>query len=285
MSLEGTARTGPTDIRAAIFSSIAKLMVTARIIADDQGIVAGTEAARLEADAIGLRMIKLLAEGEQVKPGEEIALFQGKPEQIAAAEERLIGIMAKPSGIATAARKYVERAGSRPEIVAGAWKKIPSSQKEASRKAITTGGARCRISESPFLYLDKNYIRMFGGIRQCLTALNTLNGYLIVVQISGEHGAIESEAGEAVESGANIVFIDSGRTEDIERVNSAIDSLGLRREIKLAFGGNVHLEDLDLLKTLHVDIVDVGRGIIDAPLLDMHLEVISSMECPAEVQP
>ena len=49
---------------------------------------------------------------------------------------------------------------------------------------------------------------------------------------------------------------------------------GLRSRVELAFGGGVSIEKIGILKTLDVDIVDVGRRIVDAPLLDMRLEII-----------
>jgi nicotinate-nucleotide pyrophosphorylase (carboxylating) len=51
---------------------------------------------------------------------------------------------------------------------------------------------------------------------------------------------------------------------------------GLRSKVKLAFGGGVSIEKIGTLKTLDVDIVDVGREIVDAPLLDMRLEIIDT---------
>jgi nicotinate-nucleotide pyrophosphorylase (carboxylating) len=44
--------------------------------------------------------------------------------------------------------------------------------------------------------------------------------------------------------------------------------------VRLAFGGGVQLTDIDRLRELDVDIVDVGRAIVDAPLLDMRFRVV-----------
>ena len=262
------------DIRDDIFVSIAHRQVTACILADDGGLVVETRAVELEARALGVTIRHILPEGGIVKPGDEIARFDGRPKQIAMAEERLIGLMAKPSGIATAARRFVEKAGRRPEIVAGAWKKMPRQQKEVIRRAVTRGGAKCRISNSPFLYLDKNFVRMLGGIRQCLAAVADMNGYLKVVQIRGLYNDIDLEAVEAVEHGAGIVFIDTGRLDDLSRTIDKLRQAGLRNRVSIVFGGGVQLEDITSLKALDADILDIGRPIIDAPLLDMRMEVI-----------
>jgi nicotinate-nucleotide pyrophosphorylase (carboxylating) len=264
------------DLRDDIFDGISDQKVTACIVADEEGLVVETSAMDREAKALGLHVKNILPEGSRVNPGDEIALMVGRPKQIAMAEERLIGIMAKPSGIATAALRFVEMAGPRLQIVAGAWKKMDPSQKEVIRRAITSSGASCRISNSPFLYLDKNYVRMFGGIRPCLTAVSGLKGYVRVLQLRGEYDRIDLEADEAAMNGADIIFIDTGRPDDISCVANKLKQLGMRDKVKIAFGGGIRLEDVAILKILDVDILDVGRPIIDAPLLDMRMEVIAA---------
>jgi nicotinate-nucleotide pyrophosphorylase (carboxylating) len=264
------------DIRDDIFRSVATRQVTASIIADDQGIVAGTDEVRQAANELGLSIISLLDEGSPISEGDEIGRFSGMPKQVAVAEERLIGLMAKPSGIATAARRFVEKAGQRPEIVSGAWKKMPGSEKEMIRGAILAGGARFRICLEPFIFLDKNYVKMLGGIRESLQAVANMNGHLRVVQLKGVSGDIAAEACEAVEQGADIVFVDSGKRDDLKRVAEKIRESGLRERVKIAFGGGIRLEDIEELKSLDADILDIGRQIVDAPLLDMRLEVVES---------
>lgn len=266
------------DIRDDILDGIARHIVIASIIAEDDGIIAETTAVVQEARELGLTTSHILTEGSRVKRGDEIARFSGQPKQVVMAEDRLIGLMAKPSGIATATSRFVDKTGGRPAIVSGAWKKMPQSQKEAIRRAILTGGGNCRISNDPFLYLDKNYIRMLGGIKESLAAVTGLKGYVKVVQLKGDYGNINREACEAVDHGADIIFIDSGRQQDIKSVMGRLKQLGWRDRVKIAFGGNIQLEDVKPLKTLDVDILDIGRQIIDAPLLDMRLEVIGIIE-------
>jgi nicotinate-nucleotide pyrophosphorylase (carboxylating) len=173
------------DLKDKILSNVACKRVVARIVADDAGVVTGTTAAREESKRLGLSLEAMLSEGSHVKKGDEIARFCGNPKQVLMAEEVLIGLIAKPSGIATAAHEIVKATGGRPKIVCGAWKKIPQPVKDMYRQAVGIGGALCRISPDPFVYLDKNYVEIFGGIRECLKAVVHLNGYLKVVQLKG----------------------------------------------------------------------------------------------------
>lgn len=262
------------DLRNEILRGVLHTRVSACIVADEEGIVADTYFAGGEAGRLGLDVNLVLGVGVAVRPGEHVLEFAGSPRQVAVAEEILIGIMAKPSGIATATHRFVERAGSRPDIVCGAWKKMPPALKESIRGAVVVGGARFRICDEPFVYLDKTYIEMLGGIRSSLEAVSKLSDYVKVIQLKGKYGGIAEEALEAVECGASILSIDTGDTSDIEKVSGALNIRGVRDRVRVAFAGGIRLEDIDALKALDVDIVDVGREIVDAPLLDMRMEVL-----------
>jgi len=252
--------------------------VTASIVADGEGIVAETAAVTKAGLDLGLTLERIVDEGGPVKPGEEILRFHGTPKQVVMAEERLIGLMAKPSGIATAARDFVKKAGPRPKIVCGAWKKMPLSLKDTVRRAVITGGASYRISDGPFIYLDKNYIQLLGGIKSSLRAVHHLKGYLKVIQLKGRYRSIADEACEAAEYGADVLFIDTGELRDLKSVAERFLHEGLRARVKIAFGGGIRLEDLDALKAQDVDVLDIGRQIVDAPLLDMRLEVLAPQQ-------
>jgi len=269
-----SASEAPLDLRGEILRAVAGATVAAAIVADEAGLVAGAPAAARAADELGLALERLAADGSRVGVGDELARFHGPAERVLAAEDRLIGLLAKSSGIATAARAFVERAGSRPRIVSGAWKKMPPCQKQAVRSAVEVGGAAFRITSEPFVYLDKNYVRVLGGIRASLEAVGALAGHKKVVQIKGRHAELGCEALEAAQAGADILHVDTGRPEDIERVSAALRRAGCRGRVEIAFGGNLRLEQVDALRRLDVDILDVGRRIVDAPLLDMRMEVL-----------
>jgi len=263
------------DVRDRILGKVAEKVVTVHIIADEGGIVAGSDAVVKEAERLGVLLEGIVEEGRRVRAGDVLAMLRGTPKQIARAEEVLIGLMAKPSGIATAMREFVRKAGRRPRIVCGAWKKMPPQLKEVIRGAIVTGGGSFRMAPEPFVYLDKNYVEMLHGIRGCMKAASELNGAAKVVQLKGRYRDIAQEACEAAALGAAIIFIDTGIREDIDRVSEALSRLGLRERVRIAFAGNIKLDDLAELKRMDVDILDVGRAIVDAPLLDMRMEVVA----------
>lgn len=262
------------DLRDAIFQSIAGQTVTAVLRADDDGLIVGIPDFQKTADDLGLDVRFVINDATSVEAGETIAEFRGAPKQIAKAEERLIGMLAKPSGIATRTRQFVEVAGDDLRIVSGAWKKMPMVLKHVIRHAIRAAGADFRITRVNFVYLDKNFVRMLGGIRNTLVATSHIEEHEKVIQIKGDYDDVAQEAIEAAEAGAHIVFIDTGDIDDIDRVSTALTQAGLRDKVILAYSGNVQLSDIATLKQKDVDRVDIGRAIVDAPLLDMKIDVI-----------
>jgi len=89
-----SSKTAGRDIRDEILLSVAERRVTARIIADEEGLVVGIRAMEGAAKDLGLILRHVAEEGSSVKPGDEIARFEGRPKQIVMAEEQLMGLMA-----------------------------------------------------------------------------------------------------------------------------------------------------------------------------------------------
>ena len=106
-----------------IFSEHIRKTVRAALTAERAGVLTGTEAAKAQADELGIELELCKADGEELMHGERIGTLVAAAKQVALAEERMIGALAKASGIATAARTAVLMADGRAEIVSGSWKR------------------------------------------------------------------------------------------------------------------------------------------------------------------
>ena len=268
-----TAARVQQDIREIIFAGIDGRQFSAGIVAEGDGVVAGISRLKAALAEAGIGVELLLADGDEVKAGRVVARIKGSAKQIAVAEEFAIGKLAKSSGIATAAHRAVELAGDEMKIVCGAWKKMPAEIKSIVREAVACGGAAFRITDRPFLYLDKNFVRMLGGIEATLNAVASVQDKLKVIQLKGEFASVAQEAITAVTHGAEILMIDTGVLADFEAARRSLEAIGLRRQVKLAFAKGIRLQDIPAMKGRGIDILDIGSEIVDAPLLDMRLDV------------
>jgi nicotinate-nucleotide pyrophosphorylase (carboxylating) len=211
--------------------------------------------------------------GVRVRPEEIVATLEGSAKQMASGEEELIGWISKASGIATAAWKAKKAAGRDLKVVCGAWKKMPLPIKDLVRQAIYDGGIPYRMADKPFLYLDKNYVKVLGGVGKTLQSLKSLKEHTLVIQLKGEGQDLLREAVLAAQGGGGIIMIDTGRKEDIVKIDSRLRAKGLRDRVKIAFAGNIGISDLKDLKKLPVEIIDIGQAVVDAPLLDMRMDI------------
>jgi nicotinate-nucleotide pyrophosphorylase (carboxylating) len=263
------------DIRELLFQSVMTRRFFARVTTEREGVIAGSASAARKFAEIGIVPDLLVPDGGFVQVGDPIACFQGSPMQISLAEEQVIGQLAKFSGIATAARRAVLLSRGQCRIASGGLKKVPSKIRQEVRNAIVTGGASPRLLDVPFLYIDKNYVRIFGGIGRALQAASPFADRVAVIQLKGETAGIREETQEAVQGGAGVIMVDTGEFADVETAIRTLEELGIRAQKKVAFAEDLRMEDIPRCLSLGIDLLCIGKEIIDAPLLDMKLDVIA----------
>jgi nicotinate-nucleotide pyrophosphorylase (carboxylating) len=130
---------------------------------------------------------------------------------------------------------------------------MPPQIKSIIREALNIGGAKPRVTDKPFIYLDKNYVRIFGGISAALIAAQKANNRTKVIQLKGETKPIAQEAEEAALNGADIIMIDTGNPDDVDLVSKTLHQLGLRDKIKIAFAGNIKLGQIHYLQQKDIE--------------------------------
>jgi len=260
---------------ARIFQTISDRRLKAFLRSKDSGSVAGIPFAQRAAEALGLNASWKKQSGEALAEGEEIGQFVGTPEQIVKFENLVIGLIAKPSGIASAAQRAKRLAAGKIRLVSGGWKKHPFPIKENIWEAVAAGGIAHRIVEEPFIYLDKNYVRIFGGISRTLQAVSS-SPLVKVIQLRGEFSPIAEEAQQAINLGAQILMVDTGSWQDLEDVFKVLKKKGTPHQAKIAFAGGIKLEEIPTLAEKGVDILDIGAAILDAPWLELTYDVVKT---------
>lgn len=243
------------------------------MISEAPGVLSGLNRVLGLADEWGLEAASVFEDGETFDAGAELVRVTGPVVSIIKCEERIIGLLSKTSGIATAARQAHQIAGPNLRVVSGGFKKLPFEIKDAVRQAVLDGGLDIRMLPPGFLYLDKNYVRILGGVKPAIQAVAELDRP-VVIQVRGESATVEEEAVAAAEWGAAVVMVDTGRKTDIARVSRALQDRGLRDRVELAFAGNIKLTELLDLKFEDVDALDIGYAIIDAPCIPLRFDVL-----------
>ena len=265
------------DLRDDIFQNLQGKEYIATLYFKTEGIVCGVEYACDTLLSLGCVILHSLHDGDIAKLSEPVLVFAGSAKAVAIAEDMIIGCIAKSTGIARAAARAVhlaaEHSGGKIRIVSGAAKKMPREITSQIRRAVHVGGGLQRIVDGPFLYLDKNYVRMFGSVAATLDGVSHMQGYTRVIQLRGYMVPLEDEARAALERDAEILMIDTGIPDDLDTVARIAREYGKRDRISIAFSGNVTHDHIADICTRDVDIIAMGAAIMDAPLADCTLDV------------
>jgi nicotinate-nucleotide pyrophosphorylase (carboxylating) len=117
-------------------------------------------------------------------------------------------------------------------------------------------------------------VKILGGVKEALLSVKDLKNFTTIIQLKSRGKRLCREALVASQLGVHIIMIDTGHKEDIKMVDLVLREQRLRRKVKIAFGGDIKIEHLKKLSEFPVDIVDIGKAIVDAPLLDMRMDII-----------
>lgn len=214
----------------------------------------------------------LVADGDTLTAGQPLIELTGEATRLGIAEDYVLGPLGFASGIATRATQFRKAAPVGLSIACGGWKKLPLALKPLLRAGLAVSGILPRLVDGDFVYVGKNAVTMLGGVDAAIKAGVAVNHGPVAVQVKSVEEAVSS-----VRTGAGIIMVDTADLADLADVHAELTHLGLRQTVRLAFGGGVRLQDLEPAAAAGADAVDVGRAILDAPLLDLRMRVISKL--------
>ncbi|MDR2745489.1 MAG: hypothetical protein LBB66_09920 [Desulfovibrio sp.] len=265
------------DLRDSIFQILGRQEFIASLYMRDGGVVCGVEQACDMLFTLECTVLHALRDGDVAITSGPVLVFAGSAKAVAMAEDVVIGCIAKSTGIARAAAQAASlvkmHSGGRVRMVSGAAKKMPDKIKEQVRHAIHVGGCMGRMADGPFVYLDKNYVRMFGSVAATLDGIGHMRGFTRIIQLRGFMEPLEAETRAALERGAEILMVDTGVVEDLDMVARLAREHGKRGRVSIAFAGDVTHDRIAELCEHDVDLIDIGAAIVDAPLADCTLDV------------
>ena len=246
------------------------------VTAAEAGVVAGTLLLAPEAAGVPAgRWTVLVAEGAPVEPARPLVEVCGSAGELAVAEDYVMGALGFASGVATRASGVRAAAPGGLRVVCGAWKKLPAPLKPLLRAGLAAAGVAPRLLDEAFAYVDKNAVRLLGGVAAAVAAGLAVGNGPVAVQVR-----CAADAVVAVRAGAGVVVVDTGVLADLSAAHAALDAAGVRRRVTLAYAGGVTRDQLTAVQAAGADVVDVGRAILDAPLLDLRFDVVDEERRP-----
>ncbi len=246
----------------------AEKQATATLIAkEDLAVICGLSVAELVFKMVDptLRFTSFVADGTYIEHSPaNIGEISGNARSILTAERTALNLMQRMCGIATATRRYSEKAKQFGIQILDTRKTAPGLRVFDKLAVRLGGGTNHRFGLYDQILIKDNHIACAGSITQAVTAARSLyKGKRIEVETT-----TLSEVQEALDSSCDIIMLDNMPPALIAQ---CVELIQKRAQIEVS--GGITLETLDQYLIPGVDFISVGSLTHSVKSVDISLEV------------
>jgi nicotinate-nucleotide pyrophosphorylase (carboxylating) len=238
------------------------------IIAKESLVLAGLQIAREVFTTLDPAMSfdTTFQDGDRAESGDEILTAWGRLQALLTGERTALNFLQRLSGIATLARKYVDRiAGSNVRLIDT--RKTTPGWRRLEKYAVRVGGAyNHRLGLYDGILIKDNHIVACGGIREAVARARNSRPYLLRIEVEVSD---LNQVKEALENGVDIIMLDNMALSDIKRAVKLVDGRAL-----VEVSGGVTLDTLPELANVGVDVISIGALTHSARAVDISMRVI-----------
>ncbi|MFS4438198.1 carboxylating nicotinate-nucleotide diphosphorylase [Paracoccaceae bacterium GXU_MW_L88] len=233
----------------------------------DAGVICGMGFAA-EAFALmeaGISFEPLVADGDAIAPGQEVARVRGNARAVLSAERVALNYLMQLSGIATETRRYAEEIAGTGARITCTRKTTPGLRMAQKYAVRCGGGANHRFGLDDAIMIKDNHIAVAGGIRGALDAARAYAGHMLPIEIEVDR---LDQYREALEAGAKIILLDNMGPEGLR------EAVALRPEgVVLEASGGVDITTVRALAETGVDYISTSKITMAAGTLDIGLDI------------
>jgi nicotinate-nucleotide pyrophosphorylase (carboxylating) len=240
-----------------------------RIIAKQQGIVAGLEVAHNVMLALSeqITFVSNVADGSHVERGTVLAEVAGSARALLTGERTALNFLGRMSGIATLTGQYVDAVKSTKAIILDTRKTAPGLR-ALDKLAVTLGGGQNhRTGLFDMVLIKDNHIDFAGSITAAVERVRA-SGTILAIEV--ETRTLDNVR-EALRLGVERILLDNMTPETMRE---AVEIAGGRA--KLEASGNVTLENVLEVAQTGVDYISVGALTHSPRVFDVSLEWVGS---------
>ena len=232
-----------------------------------QGMVAGIEVARevFAQVSTDVSLIALLSDGDAIAPGNLIAIVEGPMAAILTAERTALNFMQRMSGIASAARQYVEAVAGTEATILDTRKTVPGLRFLDKWAVRLGGGQNHRMRLDDMVLIKDNHIAAAGSLTAALEGVYAHNVHQLPVEVEVKTWP---ELQEAVALLPDRIMLDNMSPAEMRR---AVEYVAGR--VHLEASGGITLQSVREVAETGVDYISVGALTHSVTALDISLEV------------
>jgi nicotinate-nucleotide pyrophosphorylase (carboxylating) len=248
----------------------------AAFVARSPGVVAGTrcaEQACIQVDP-DVEVTWLVGDGCEIGSGGVIGRVEGQLRSLLTAERTALNFLCHLSGVATAARRYVEAAQAA-SPTARIWdtRKTTPGLRSLEKAAVRAGGAaNHRGSLSEGVLIKDNHLGGLSISEAVSKALGRWPGRMVEVECERP-----GQVTEALDAGATLVMCDNMTPDEVRVCVRLVRAhpRGAAGSVLVEASGGVNLENVAAFASAGADVISVGALTHSAVALDIGLDLES----------
>ncbi len=254
--------------RGDLFFDVApKGKFTAKVIAKDDGVLAGELYAKALAKTEKFDCKFLKHDGDELKKGDIIAKLEGKASILLSSERTFLNMLQHASGIATMANKFAEKIDDLDVALLDTRKTRPQLR-DFEKYASRIGGAiNHRLGLDDCLMLKDTHLRTIDNLEAFVKNARKRISWVTKIEIECE---TFEQVKEAMEAGADIIMCDNMNLEQIKEVVKFRDEV--HPHVLLEASGNINLDTVRDYALTGVDALSSGSIIHQAVWLDFSMK-------------
>lgn len=241
---------------------------TARVtlLAKEDGILAGLFVFKRVFELIDrdVKFTDYKFEGDEVKVGDKILEVESNVSTLLMGERLSLNYLQRMSGIATYARKMINKLNDENIKILDTRKTTPN-MRIFEKYAVNIGGAnnhRYNLSDS--ILLKDNHILAAGSVKDAIKMVREYSPFIKKIEVEVENLDMVKEA---LDSHADIIMLDN---MDIDTIKAASDIINKKAIIEVS--GNISLQNIANYRGLAIDYISSGSMIYAADVLDLSMK-------------
>jgi nicotinate-nucleotide pyrophosphorylase (carboxylating) len=244
-----------------------QLRATADIVAREDGVVAGLDAARLTFELLDplTDFTVNVPDGSPARAGQTVARVQSCARALLTGERTALNILARLSGVATATRALVDAVGTAGATIVCTRKTTPGLRVLEKYAVRCGGGANHRFGLDDGVLIKDNHLALAASISEAIDAARRRAGHMVKIQV--EVDTLE-QLHEVLEAGADAVLLDNMSLEALRQAVELVDGKMLTEA-----SGTITVERVAAVAATGVDLISSGWITHSAPALDLGLDV------------
>ncbi len=246
-----------------------KEITKAKIIAKEEGIIAGVEESKKIYQELKVKTNFFLNDGDSIKKNKLISELNGKATSILKGERLVLNILGRMSGIATKTKKFVNKVKKiNPNITIAATRKTTPGFRKYEKKAVLIGGGEPhRMGLYDAVMIKDNHIKIIGSVDVAIkTVKQKIKNKIIEIEVENEIDAINS-----AKLGANVIMLDNFEPETAKNISEKIKKINSK--ILIEVSGGINLENIQKYASF-ADRISLGCITHSVKNIDFSLEII-----------